>query len=106
MMSPKTKAKRMELITLSKGAQMLVKMGVYATVNDCLVSGYKEDTGATEFNTFKQWKDKGFSIKKGSTAFLVWSSPKTIKIETDTEDEKDYQYFAMCYLFSNKQVEK
>ena len=67
-----------------------------------------------ECHTFKEWKNLGFSILKGSRAYTLWSAPKEIKIKNDDdkvinkkdkEDEHEMMYF-ICKLFTSKQVKK
>lgn len=81
------------------------------TVNFMLLNHMYETGGATEFNTFNQWKERGATIKKGETAFLIWGQPigrqRAEKAEAKGEpetDDSDYEYFPLCYLFSDKQV--
>lgn len=81
------------------------------TVNFMLLHHMYETGGATEFNTFRQWKEKGATIKKGETAFLIWGQPiarqQAEKAEAKGEpepDDSDFDYFPLCYLFSDKQV--
>lgn len=69
--------------------------------------------GAEEFNTFKQWKEQGATIKKGSKAFLVWGQPigkqraqEAQQKGQEAPEEDEYRFFPICYLFSDKQVIK
>ena len=94
---------------ISKPIQALVKEGAYATVNEGLAEMYTEENpDIEEFNSFKQWKQKGKTILKGAKAFLFWGQPTEYsQQETDegsTEEEKKMKYFPLCYLFSNLQV--
>ena len=68
------------------------------------------------FETFHNWKKKGFKVKKGSKAFFIWSKPMKSKKNNTNEESKDvdkekdqlekqYKFYAMAYLFSNAQVE-
>ncbi|MFY0628585.1 MAG: DUF1738 domain-containing protein [Reichenbachiella sp.] len=82
------------------------------TVNYMLLNHVYDTDEATEFNTFKQWKEQGATVKKGSKAFVIFGQPVNDqkqqeaekKGESPTENDEDYQYFPMCFLFSNKQV--
>lgn len=106
-MSPKTKEKRQKLSEISRAVKPLVKMGVYSSVNDALISQYCEAEGlpANEFKTFIGWKKEGKYVKKGESAFLIWGRPKNIKVEKeDSEEEESFDYFPLAYLFSSKQV--
>jgi len=63
-----------------------------------------------ELATFKSWKDKGYSVKKGEKAFIFFSAPKNIKIKgkdviKNEEVEIDKRRFCKCYLFTKNQVE-
>ena len=84
------------------------------------------EEGTTEFKKFNEWKNEGYTIKKGSKAFPVWSQPtKREKKAQDGESEPaptpalmenangedngdstrhQRERFNMCYLFSNLQV--
>ena len=84
------------------------------------------EEGTTDFKKFNEWKNEGYTIKKGSKAFPVWSQPtKREKKEQDGENEPaptpalmenangtgeedntrhERERFNMCYLFSNLQV--
>ena len=83
------------------------------------------EEGTTEFKKFNEWKNEGYTIKKGSKAFPVWSQP-TKREKKAQEDESEpapvwmenadgttgeegnthseRERFNMCYLFSNLQV--
>lgn len=75
-----------------------------ATINEGLIEHYKKG-GHEQFKTFGQWKDSGFSIKKGSKAFLVWGSPREIVHPDPENNDDEFRYFPLCYLFSDLQVE-
>ena len=83
------------------------------------------EEGTTDFKKFNEWKKEGYTIKKGSKAFPVWSQPtKREKKEEDGETapvptpalmenadgsenggtRHERERFNMCYLFSNLQV--
>ena len=83
------------------------------------------EEGTTDFKKFNEWKNEGYTIKKGSKAFPVWSQPtKREKKEEDGETapaptpalmenadgsenggtRHERERFNMCYLFSNLQV--
>lgn len=78
------------------------------TVNYILLNHMYPTDEATEFNTFKQWKEKGATIKKGSKAFAIWAQPiagqKPDKKKEEGQEPDQYEYFPICFLFSNKQV--
>lgn len=97
--------KRKKLKVLSKMARTLIKENDYKTVNEAIIEGiYKEENPEiTEFNTFNQWSKKGMIIKKGSIAFMVWGQPRNSEQE-ETEENDEYTFWPVCYLFSNLQV--
>jgi len=124
-MTEKHKQKRAELIALSAKAKDLrddlteqaenEETALYwasRTVNFMLLNHIYETDGATEFNTFKQWKEQGATIKKGAKAFLIWGQPLSAQRQQEAEaqgkepegEDDEYSYFPLCYLFSDKQV--
>ena len=78
------------------------------SMNELLVSSYKAQTGAKHFRTFKQWKDEGFSIIKGSKGFPVFSRPIGILKELKGQEAGPelFKMFGTCYLFNELQVKK
>ena len=103
------KEKRRQLRDLSKIAKMRIGADCDGmTVNEVLISEFYSDEINNEFNTLWQWNAKGYKVKKGSVSFLVWGKPKAKqkeKTRPENEDE-DEDFFPLCYLFSNAQVEK
>lgn len=77
-------------------------------INEILIDEFYTDAEHYEFHTFHGWKEKGMNIKKGATAFLIWGKKRSSKqegAEPQNEEEKAFQFFPVCYLFSNNQVE-
>lgn len=98
-------ARRDLLKELSNAVKPLVEMGEYPTVNAAIVASCYQTAEHATFNTFWQWKDLGQSVKKGEKGFPVWAQPVKA-IEQDPASKKDeYDYWPLCYLFSNAQVE-
>lgn len=65
------------------------------------------------WGTFKQWKDKGFAVRKGekATTVLFWK-PLTFKNEQENEEtgeidiSENHTYMARCYsVFNGSQIE-
>ena len=110
-MTDEMKQKRQHLAELSRVIKMKIQQGVTsaANVNEGLIEFYSEGEDL-EFNTFFEWKKLGYSIKKGSKAFLVWGKPRKIPVintEKDSDQEEDeFKFWPVAYLFSEKQVEK
>lgn len=77
-------------------------------MNEMLILQYKAETGATIFRTFKQWKEQGFSVKKGEKGFPIFSRPiSAIKAEQGKDSSpEESKFFGTCYLFHENQVEK
>lgn len=105
----KIQEKRNELRELSKIAKALVKEGAADRVNDALKMMYFME-GHDELNTLQQWNKKGYMVKKGEKALLLWGEPKRRnenkekQSERNDENEENMQFFPICYVFSNKQV--
>ncbi len=105
------------LITLSNEVKDLVEDGTFPTINTAIIETLYKDGNHQTFNTFMRWKKLGKSVKKGEKAFLLWSKPIRTgeakqKEEEDTEnellspeEEAEYKYYGIAYLFSNAQVE-
>jgi hypothetical protein len=108
------KENREALKELSKFARILVKEEAYDTINEAIIETVYRKDGHEEFNTLPQWNKKGYRVKRGSRAFVVWGSPKEVNKDQQAEpgreapeneeDEKD-NFWPLCYLFSNLQVE-
>lgn len=102
------------LKALSQQVKPLVNSGQYDFINEALIDCIYKQDGHEEFNTLPQWNKKGYRVKRGSRAFVVWGSPKELSKEQQAEpgreapeneeDEKD-NFWPLCYLFSNLQVE-
>jgi len=103
-----------ELAELSQDLKLALDMGrlpeafyFCANTNEMLKLYYGLNT---ELKTFKQWKEAGYKVKKGSKAFKFWSKPITGKEKAKSEEtetaESKYQFFGVCNLFSAEQVEK
>lgn len=104
-------ARREELRKLSKQLKDSNKIAVArgVRVNDLLIDYYNEVFKTTELNTYEQWKNKGFQVKKGSQSYMVWATPRNIKVKDkksdNTETDKEIKdFFAVCHLFDVSQV--
>ena len=106
-MNEAMKAKRQTLAQLSRSVKAQIESGEIeaATINEGLIEIYSEGQ-ELEYNTFKQWKEKGFSIKKGSHAHLVWGKPRQVPVVDSDKENDEFKYWPVCYLFSENQVEK
>jgi len=103
----KHRERRQALRELSKIAKMRMKADCDGmTVNEILVSEFYTDETNHDFKTLHQWSREGFKVKKGSTSFLVWGRPKAKQSEEPKTEEEEDEFYPLCYLFSNAQVEK
>ncbi len=103
------KEKREALKALSQQVKPLVKAEQFGTVNEAVIELFYRKDGHEEFNTLWEWNQKGFKVMRGSKAFVVWGSPRELKktepAPEQEEDKKD-DFYPLCYLFSNLQVER
>ena len=85
------------------------------TINEFLKAYYQKSAGVTELNTFDQWKEKGYQVRKGEKAFLFWGKPKKSRQpEPDNGGEQQQEqtaaqqddFFPICYLFDISQCRK
>lgn len=90
------------------------------SVNELLTDIYSNRARASEWDTFKGWKKKGFFVAKGERGFAVWSRPiKADETETDTgtdtatgatdagesgETKPERESFYVAYIFCAAQV--
>jgi DNA repair protein RadC len=102
----KTNPKRDELIQLSNALKPYVENGTYTHVNAALIAYYTDEENTT-FHTFWDWKKLNQSVKKGAKGYAIWGRPVDAqkKAQTPTGEEEEYEFFPICYLFSNSQVE-
>lgn len=103
----KARLRRQELKEISQPLKPMVKDGLFETLNEAIIECLYKRDGHEVFRTFEAWKKDGFSIVKGSQAFVVWGRPQTMtKPEPKAEGEEEREFFPIAYLFSNKQVVK
>ena len=90
------------------------------TINEMLRAYYEKQANITELNTFDQWKEKGYQVRRGEKAFLFWGKPKSRQQQPTepSEDESEQaqqvepltarqnDYFPLCYLFDISQCHK
>lgn len=117
------KREQLKAISAELQAQrdLMQVMGVedLPTINEMLHDYYAKKSNITELNTFDQWKDKGYQVRKGEKAFLFWGKPRSKQkqeeqpAEEQTEQEqqaeqnaKKDEYFPICYLFDISQCRK
>lgn len=102
--------RRAELSALSMQVRPLVKAGQFDNVNAALLYLYEQQTGATEWHTYQDWKTRGRYVQKGEKAFLVWATPRHHKAEAAAGDlaalaamsgtePEGKAWFPICNLF-------
>lgn len=105
----KYKENRQKLIELSiKAREIREDEGLEdSTINEIIRLYFYTDDTHQVFNTFWEWKDKGYKVKKGEKAFLFWGSKRKNKQDdqAQSQEEETYSFFPLCYVFSNAQVE-
>lgn len=107
-MNQEMKNKRDELKALCAPYKVLIKNGVYASMNDALCNYYSH-LGHTILKSYRRWREEGYQVKWGSKALLMWGEPKRQKKEneqTKKEEETGEKFYPVAYVFSNLQVEK
>ena len=118
------KREQLKAISAELQAQrdLMQVMGVedLPTINEMLHDYYAKKSNITELNTFDQWKDKGYQVRRGEKAFLFWGKPRSKQkqeeqpAEEQTEQEQQTEqdntkkddYFPICYLFDISQCYK
>ena len=111
--------KRQQLKTLSQSLVARREMGEYMGNEDDTVNGllrfHYACKGYTNLKTFKEWKEAGYTVRKGEKALLIWGMPITSKAEKQRieelkkqgrEEEPKEDFFPLCYLFADSQVHK
>ncbi|MBO7520685.1 MAG: hypothetical protein J6T16_00410 [Opitutales bacterium] len=99
--------------------------GSNKTINEVLESLYRAQSGQTDFDTFKGWKERGYRVEKGAKGFPLWSKPRdrhgSAKDAPDVEktetadgveidlnagegEKRKAQMFYVAYIFSAAQV--
>ena len=111
------RARRKQLSELSQKLKlanlMVMQMDASITVNDLLIRYYEKQAGAPlELNTYEQWRERGYQVRKGSVSFMVWGKPlkhqrdnekATETTDNDTEKDPNEDFFPVCHLFDKSQ---
>ncbi len=83
-----------------------------STVNEQIMRFIYNPLGVLEFRSFKKWKENGYTVKKGSKAFLLWGQPLNKNAEGKEDlynfDDADNieLFFPIAFVFSSNQVRK
>lgn len=100
--------KREALKQMSEIAKPLVEAGQFEKLNEAIIALFYRRDGADTFHTFHQWKKQGMQVKKGSKAVFVWAKPLSAQAADKGEPfdpESKNDFYPLCFLFSNLQVE-
>ena len=102
------KEKRAYLKAISIEAKELLNTEECAemTINKVLIEKFYKSEEHTEFKTLQQWNQDGYQVVKGSKSFLVWGKPTRLQKETTEPNDEEDDFYPLCYLFSNAQVQK
>ena len=109
----RARERRQNLSELSKVLKTTSRLaGNEDNVNKLLLDYYRNTFNVTELNTFDQWNEKGYSVKRGETSYMVWGSPLNINKKQDGEqptmeaadEDSKKDFFPVCHLFDIKQV--
>lgn len=102
------KEKRAHLKKLSNDAKEFLKEEAFAdwTVNKALIELFYKTEEHQQFKTLHQWNKDGYSIIKGSKSFIVWGKPTRLQKEEAEPNDGEDDFYPLCYLFSNAQVQK
>jgi hypothetical protein len=111
-------AKRNTLRTISNAAieaakQMNINPQEYKVNDLIMLFAYNPDKKHT-FNTFMGWKSQGYTIIKGSKAYILWGQPinktrvnkSTGEIKQGSDDDSEAPFFPIAYLFRDDQISK
>ena len=111
--------KRQQLKSLSQSLVARRNLGEYMGNEDDTVNGllrfHYACSGYKDLKTFKEWKEAGYTVRKGEKALLIWGSPIASKSEKERiedlkkqgkEEETKDDFFPLCYLFAECQVHK
>lgn len=109
-------AKKSWLWQFNKSTILVRAMNGGIGVNELLCGMYAKE-GATELHTFNGWKEKGYKVKKGAKALIIWSSPKggakneagvtaTTAEQNTAPDSKAPSFYGIAHIFAQSDVEK
>ena len=104
----KDRAEKKQLLKLFsiQAKEMIELNGLDKNINSVLIDMYTNETHK-EFKTFKGWMAEKKKVKKGEKGFFVWSKKlKAADKSEGAEDDKEFRFFGIAYLFSNAQVEE
>ena len=96
--------KRAHLKAISAPIKLLMKQGEVTSINEGLAVYYAQQ-GHFNLNTFNGWIDKGYKVKKGEKALLLWGQPKAIVSKKENKEGEEEEFFPVAHVFSDSQIE-
>ena len=105
------KRERLKILSLQAKEIREQKGEEEKTINDIIIETFYKNETHQEFKSFKGWIKKGFSVKKGEKAFLVWGRPKQenkngeIEPVIENEESENGTFYPISFIFSNAQVQ-
>jgi len=111
------KEKRKVLQTLSHTAKELAESEGLTVkeynVNDLIMNFIYNPDKEFVFKSFQSWKKEGYTIKKGSKAYLLWGQPinraktnESGEVINEENINEDTPFFPLAYIFRNDQAIK
>lgn len=114
-LSQEAKAMRQEFINKSQNATEAA-FWASRTINYMLLN-HIYGSGGVRFETFKEWKAQGATIKKGAKATVIWGQPRQAvpsladklkanpnEMPIDEIEPNEYEFYPLCFLFSEDDV--
>lgn len=114
-LSQEAKAMRQEFINSSQ-TPTEVAFWASRTINYMLLNHIYGSEGV-RFETFKEWKAQGATIKKGAKATVIWGQPRQAvpsladklkanpnEMPIDDIEQNEYEFYPLCFLFSEDDV--
>lgn len=102
----RTEKKQLLKILSIQAKEIIELQGLDKNINAVLIDMYTNEKHQV-FKTFKGWMQEKKKVKKGEKGFFVWSKKLKATDKTESaEDNKEFKFFGIAYLFSNAQVEE
>lgn len=88
---------------LSEASRVIRNTGNYPTINEWLRELYWVQNSILK--TFHQWRYEGKLIRKWESSYVLWSKPIKTKTQNEEWKEDEFEFYNLCFLFSENQVE-
>jgi len=93
---------------LENGDNETAMLWASKTLNSIIIDMFYKVDDNVEFKTFHDWKKENKKVRKGERGFVIWGKPLKAQGKEEKEkepNEENGEFFPICHLFSNKQVE-